>query len=107
MQYKTIWSRIIWLLKQHKISRKKFAEHINIPYKTLLGWIRNNRIPDLETAHVMAFSLGVSLEYLATGNDRDYTAKRLKELVARESAARIKELALKIEQESHRIYERK
>ena len=106
MNYCNFWKRVIELLNAAKISRKQFAEYLDVPHRTLEGWICYDRIPDTLTAYDMSRLLGVTLDYLAGGVDRDFTAKRLKELAARESAVRINDLASQIDQESRRIYHR-
>ena len=99
----TFWSRVKMLLKAHKMTQKQLAERINIPWSTLTGWILNNRIPDVSTSYSIAITLGVTLNYLLGGMERDITVGRLKELAARDSASRIIELARSILKEANEM----
>ena len=54
----------------------------------------------------MATALGVSVEYLATGKDREVKDKRLKELADRQAAVRISKLSMQIQKEAEKISKR-
>ena len=82
---------------------KQFAEHMGIPLDTLKGWIRYERIPDTGTAYEIAVVLGVTLNYLLGGKEAEIADWRLKELTARDAAARILELASQIEDEAAKL----
>ena len=93
MENSTFWDRVKMLLRAHKMTQRQFAELTHVPLRTLESWIHHNRIPDTSTAYEMAILLGVTLNYLLGDRERDITVGRLKELAAREAAARIAELA--------------
>jgi len=91
------WERVKKLIRAHKISQEKFSAYIGISFNTLKTWLKFNRIPDAYTAHDIAVSLGVSVEYLVTGEDGKAMEIREKEAIDRKTAAAdIKKLALQI-----------
>ena len=61
------WDRVNNEIKIRKLSRKRFAESINIPYDTFKSWLYYKRSVEVGTAHDIAEALEVSLEYLITG----------------------------------------
>lgn len=61
------WDRIKQLLKEQKLSQEKFAGRIGICYGTLKHWICYGLIPDIITGLEIADVLGVTVEYLVTG----------------------------------------
>ena len=67
---------------------------------TFAGWIYHNRLPNAETACDIGTALGVSVEYLVYGRDRNNTRTRLRELAARKAAARIEILSERIQKET-------
>ena len=99
----TFWGRVKPLVKAHKMTQKQFAEYMGISYNTLLGWIRYQRIPDTGTAYDMAVVLGVTLNYLLGGREADIAAWRLKELTARDAAAKILKLTAEVENEVRKL----
>ena len=101
MDNNTFWMRVKMLLKAHKLTQKQFADRIAVSLHTLQGWIHYDRIPDTSTAYAIAVTLGVTLNYLLGGIERDMTAARLNELAARDAASRITELAAAILEEAN------
>ena len=99
MEKNTFWGRAKPLIKTHNMTQKQFADFLGIPYETFKGWLRFDRVPDLSTAYSIAYALGVTLDYLFSGKDRDIAAKRLWEIEARKAADRILVLTKKIEKE--------
>jgi len=79
------WKRVHEELKAHKISRKKFAEFINVPYSTFNSWLKNGRSLEVYTAYNIASALGVNLEYLLTGIDGKNAEERLKQTEERKT----------------------
>jgi len=79
------WERVNEQLQAHKISRKKFAEFINVPYSTYNSWIRNGRSLEVYTAYNIASALGVNLEFLLTGTDEKSARERLKQTEERKT----------------------
>ena len=94
------WGRVKMLLKAHKMTQKQLADRLEIPVSTLTCWIHHNRIPDTSSAYSIAILLGVTLNYLLGGKERDIAIGRLNELAARDSAARIIGLAESILKEA-------
>jgi len=103
METKTFWVRVKALLKAHKMTQMQFAERIDYPYGTLRSCIQNDRIPDTTTAYEIAVTLGVTLNYLLGGHERDITVARLRELEARNAAAKILKLTEQIVKEANII----
>ena len=91
------------LLKAHKMTQKQLADRIAVSLNTLQGWIHYDRIPETATAYAIAVTLGVTLNYLLGGLERDITTARLKELAARDAASRITELAAAILEEAQEM----
>ena len=71
MNVAIFWKRVYNEIKSLKISRKKFAESIDIPYNTFKSWNYYKRSVEVGTAYDIATALDVSLEYLITGKDRE------------------------------------
>ena len=81
------------------MTHKQFAEYMKIPFDTLKSWMKYERIPDTGTAYEIAIVLGVTLNYLLGGREAEIADWRLKELTARDAAAKILELTSKIDEE--------
>jgi transcriptional regulator with XRE-family HTH domain len=66
------------ILQKKKISIKKMANDLNIPYQTLSNYCRNVREPDLFTLKIISEYLHVTLDELILGiqpnrmDDADY-----------------------------------
>ena len=103
MSENTFWGRVKPLIKAHKMTQRQFAEHMGISSHTFNGWVRYERIPDTGTAYEMAVVLGVTLNYLLGGKEAEIADWRLKELSAREAAARILKLAGQIQEETRKL----
>jgi len=69
MNVRKFWKRVNEEINARKLSRKKFAESLNIPYNTFKSWLYYDRSVEVGTAYVIAKALGVSLEYLITGHE--------------------------------------
>jgi len=103
MTTKAFWNRVKKLIKAHKITQKQFAEYLNIPLGSLQGMIHHERMPVLDFALDMATVLGVSVEYLANGKDKEAADRRRKELADRQSAIQISKLTAQIQKEAEKI----
>jgi transcriptional regulator with XRE-family HTH domain len=64
------WTRVKEIIKANKTSQKKVAETARIPLKTFQGWITKELIPPADAAYYIARILGVSVEYLLTGKQK-------------------------------------
>jgi transcriptional regulator with XRE-family HTH domain len=100
MSIDKFWKRLKAELKAQKISQIKFAEQIQIPRSTFLRWQQVSLIPDAFTAYTMAAALGVSLEYLITGENRKTEKLRMEQTEVRKSTElEVKKLVGKLQQE--------
>ena len=87
------WKRVKNLIKAHNVSQEKFAAHLGMPLSTLKGWIFHNRIPDVESAFVMAAALGVTVDYLVYGKENDTVEEEKKRRsTVKEAAVRLQAL---------------
>ena len=99
MKENTFWGRARPLIKALNMTQKQFADHVGISFSTLKGWMFHDRVPELSAAFDIAYSLGVSLEYLLSGKDRTMTDLRLKEIELRRAAGRLLKITKEIEKE--------
>ena len=100
MNTEKFWNRVKAQMKAHKITQVKFAEYIDVPRSTFLRWLKFNISPDVETAYNIATALGVSLEYLVTGENKKAEKIRMEQTEARKSAEiELKKLAGKFQEE--------
>ena len=104
MDINNFWKRVKDLLKAHKISLAKFAEYVNIPESTFYSWLHFSRSPEVITAYNIANALGVSVEYLITGEDRKSEKIRMQQTEARKTATvKIKKLLGEIQEEMENV----
>lgn len=59
------------LLEDHDLNRKQFSEKSGIPYTTVIGWTKLNRLPDYTALIKIADFFHCSIDYLA-GRQDDY-----------------------------------
>ena len=96
------WERAKKLIKAHKITQEKFAAYVGINFSTFRNWICYGITPDLYSAYDIAVALGVSMEYLVTGNDGKAMQNREEEILKRKDAAKnIKKMAIQIEKDAN------
>jgi len=104
MNIASFWERVKYLIRTHKTTQPKIAELLGIPPGTFRNWIYHNRIPDVETACDLAVVLGVSVDFLVYGNERDIVEAHNTRLLERKTtAASISRLAKMIERKSRQI----
>ena len=103
METKALWNRVKKLIKAHKMTQKQFAKCINIPSGSFEGLIYHDREPILSLAIDMSKALGVTVEYLATGTDREIKNKRFKELADMQAAEQILKLSSQINKKAEKI----
>ena len=100
MSIEKFWGRVKDEVKAHKISQEKFAEYLGVPRSTFNRWQKYNMAPDVFTAYNIATALGVSLEYLITGEDRKSERLRMEQTEARKiTEAQVKKLVEKLNEE--------
>ncbi|MCL2231792.1 MAG: helix-turn-helix domain-containing protein [Treponema sp.] len=87
MDIVSFWERVKYLIKTHKTTQPKIAELIGMPPGTFRNWIYHNRIPDVETACDLAAILGVTVDFLVYGKERDMVEERNSRLLERKTAA--------------------
>lgn len=66
----TITERIFMELSQKDIVQKDFATQIDVNEKTVSAWKRNNSLPPADKLSNISDCLGVSLDYLLTGEEK-------------------------------------
>ena len=104
MDIDAFWDRVKYLIKTHKTSQEEVARIIGVPLATLRNWIYYKRIPDVFTACRLAIVLGVSIDYLIYGKEREITEERMNRLLERKNAAvKINKLARVILDQSGQI----
>ncbi len=65
----TISQRIFTILKQKHLKQKDLADYSGISTSAISAWNKNNTNPAAESLSIIADFLGVSLEYLITGQE--------------------------------------
>ena len=103
MTTKDFWNRVKKLIKAHNMTQKQFTEYIGIPLDSFKSMVYNNREPVFSLAVDMAKALGVTVDYLSTGNDRELKNLRLKELENRQAASKLLKLAKEMQKEAEKI----
>ena len=92
------WDRVKKILKANKISQKNFAAFVNLSFSTLKFWMIYGYYPDAKTSCEIAAALGVSTEYLVTGQEMQIIIDhRRKILLSRKAAEDIIKFIKKIE----------
>ncbi len=66
----TIGNRVIALLKQKNLKQKDLADYLETRSSTVNGWKEENRNPSSDMILPICEFLGVSCEYLLTGEDK-------------------------------------
>ena len=104
MDTKSFWNRVKLQIRAHKLNQTQFAEYIGMNPRTFQGWIHHNRIPDIETALLIAAALGVGVEYLVEGKDGKAMEIRARQVEERKIAsARIKKMIRTMRKEIKRV----
>jgi transcriptional regulator with XRE-family HTH domain len=70
MNEEEFWNRVKQLIKKRNVTHEEFAEACDINYGTFRGWIHRNIYPTVVDGYAIARVLGVSLEYLIIGSDK-------------------------------------
>lgn len=66
----TITERIFVELSQRNITQKDFANNIDVNEKTVSAWKKNNSLPPADKLSNISDCLGVSLDFLLTGEEK-------------------------------------
>ena len=67
MAEKNFWPQVNRLIKTKGINLETLAIACQVPLSTLNGWIKNDYFPSIVEGYKIARELGVSVEYLITG----------------------------------------
>lgn len=73
----TITERIFTTLAQKKLSQKDFARKIDVNEKTVSAWKKNNSLPPLDKISNISDCLGVSIDFLITGQEKNSSTVNL------------------------------
>ena len=68
------WKIVRELLKEKKIAQTTLARSLGIEVRTFQDWVYSKKLPDTVSAKKIADYLGVSLDYLLTGEKGDPAA---------------------------------
>jgi transcriptional regulator with XRE-family HTH domain len=63
----SFWVRVNYLIKSKKTKQEILVSSCGISIQTLRGWITKKRYPGTPESYRIAQALGVSVEYLVTG----------------------------------------
>lgn len=77
----SFWQNVETELSYKNISRKELAENASFAVSGISLGLAHNSIPNADVAVRIAHFLGVSVEYLVTGKDRDTVPKENAELI--------------------------
>lgn len=78
LKNKEISERIKQIMKKQKINQTELAEKTKIKLRTLVSYISENKLPKTEALYKISQVLGVSIEYLLTGETTELNAKEKK-----------------------------
>jgi len=65
------WEQVKKVCRITKITQKDLALTCNVPYSTFKGWMQKNYFPTVIDGYIIAAKLGVSVEFLVTGQISD------------------------------------
>ena len=99
MSENSFWGRTKPLIKAHNMTQDLFARKMGFSVNTFKNWIYYDRIPDLSAAYDIAKVLGVTLDYLIGGKDKEMAEMRFKEIELRKTAAEILKLTENIQEQ--------
>jgi len=99
MENNNFWSRVKPLIKAHNMTQKQFAEHLGFRYHTFRNWIHYERVPTLQDSYDIALSLGVTLDYLLSGKNRDLADIRKREIELRKTAGKVLKMTKDIQKQ--------
>ena len=81
MDIRAFWNRVKTGIKEKSATQEEAARFCRIPYQKLRNWMSKCRIPPLNYAHRLSQYLGVSLEYLISGEGKDIISKTNEEIL--------------------------
>lgn len=95
MEPKDFWARVKQLLKEKGITQKQLSKDIGCAERSVDIWIQKGNVPGVFEAYKIAKILGVTVEYLVTG-----------EYVVNDESARLMEEVQKMALEAIEILQR-
>lgn len=70
------WERVCEIMEKQDINKKTLATEAGFDPSNITKGVKNNNCPSAETAVKIARKLGVSVEYLITGNSEEAKTSR-------------------------------
>ena len=81
MNRDAFWKRIKTLIKEKGVTQETAAKACRLSPNTLRKWMSRRMIPPLSYAYYLSSFLGVSLEYLITGKEKNETLKIIDDIL--------------------------
>lgn len=75
MDTSVFWDNIKTLIKRSNTTQRGLALKCGFSSRSIETWIASNQLPDVFQAYTIAQNLGVSLEFLITGEKPDSTSE--------------------------------
>ena len=82
MNTKNFWNRVRAGIRGKGLTQKEFAKACKFPFSTFRNWMYKNVNPPLIYANRISKNLGVSLEYLINGQERDNISKTNEKIIS-------------------------
>ena len=76
------WNRIKLLLKEKGVTQETATKVCHVPYNTFRKWVSRRMIPPLNYAYRLSTYLGVSLEYLISGQNTNRINEIIEEVLS-------------------------
>ena len=77
-----LYTRIDTLLKERRLTQKDLSEYLGLSsVQRYANWKQRNTMPAADTALKIAQYLGISVEYLLTGTEKDLYKGRFEKLL--------------------------
>ena len=73
--------RIDIILKERNEKRLSLAEHCGFSLQSITEWSRRNSMPSADKVYTIANYLGVSIEWLLTGTEKEGLTPKQRELI--------------------------
>ncbi len=87
----TFWTNVKKCIKDQNTTQEWVANTAGVSFRTFQNWMTRKRLPDADESVRIAAALGVSVEFLVTGeNPHNFAQEKLSEVASRiEEALRI------------------
>jgi len=80
MNTRMFWNRVKACIKNKRLTQQEVAKGCRFPFSTFRNWMSKNINPPIMYANRISKYLGVSLEYLISGKERDIITKTNEEI---------------------------